>query len=128
MKILVTGAHGRTGRPIVEALARRNVPVRAFIRREDQWAAMQDLGASEPAVGDLEDRSSVDDAVDGCDGVIHIGPPMHPKEVEITRSLIEASTAKDVKHFTYYSVMHTLRREVRHHRLKLDAEEILVEA
>ncbi len=41
-----------------------------------------------------------------------------------------AAAAKDagVSRFIYYSVMHPLRREVRHHSLKLDTEEMLIES
>lgn len=127
-KVLVTGAHGRTGRPVVEALVKRGADVRVFIRDEAQWDTMQALGASEHAVSDLEDSGALIEAVKGCATVIHIGPPMHPKEVDITESLVETSLAHGVGHFVYYSVMHTLRREVRHHRLKLDAEEMVVES
>jgi uncharacterized protein YbjT (DUF2867 family) len=53
---------------------------------------------------------------------------MHPKEVEITESLLEAASRATVGKFVYYSVMHPLRREVRHHRFKLDAEEKVIES
>lgn len=128
VKVLVTGAHGRTGRPVVKALAERGADVRGFIRDGAQWDAIQQFGASDFIVGDLEDVGALTEAVKGCDTVIHIGPPMHPKEVEISTALVDASLAQGVEHFVYYSVMHTLRREVRHHRLKLDAEEMLVES
>lgn len=128
VKVLVTGAHGRTGRPVIKALAERGAHVRGFIRDGAQWDVIRQLGAKDHIVGDLEDTSALTEAVKGCDTVIHIGPPMHPKEVDITKSLVETSLAQGIGHFVYYSVMHTLRREVRHHRLKLDAEELLIES
>ena len=59
---------------------------------------------------------------------MHIGPPMHPNEVEITGNFIRAAIDHNLERFVYYSVMHPLRRDVRHHRLKLDAEEALIES
>ncbi|MEQ9112452.1 MAG: NmrA family NAD(P)-binding protein [Rhodospirillaceae bacterium] len=127
-KILITGAHGRTGRSVVSAIAQRGGSVRAFLRSEVQWPVLKDLGASDYAIGDLEDSLALQAAVKGCEAVVHIGPPMHPREVEITKSLVKSSLDQGVGHLVYYSVMHTLRREVRHHRLKLDAEEAIVES
>ncbi len=128
VRVLVTGANGRTGRPIVSALATKGMAVRAFLRKANQVADLEDLGAESCAIGDMTDKASIAAAVESCDKIVHIGPPVHPLEVEITAHFIEAATQGDVSHFIYYSVMHPLRREVRHHRLKLDAEEKLIES
>ena len=53
---------------------------------------------------------------------------MHPNKVEITSRFIDSALSHGVSRFVYYSVMHPLRRTVRHHRLKLDAEEALIES
>ena len=59
---------------------------------------------------------------------MHIGPPMHPLEREMTGHFIDGARRAGVAHFVYYSVLQPLRREIRHHRLKLEAEEDLVES
>ena len=128
MQVLVTSSNGRTGRPVVEALSKAGLDVVAFIRDGAQAPALENLGAKTCAVGDLDDPVSLKAALTGCDKLVHIGPPMHPREVEITDSLIKAAVELNLKHFVYYSVMHPLRRDVRHHRLKLDAEEHLIES
>ncbi len=129
MRVLVTGANGRTGRAVTAALAARGATVRGFIRDTAQWPGLQTLGKMDDhAVGDLRDPDSLGRALTGCDAMVHIGPPMHPDEVAMTRNCIEAARKHGLRHFVYYSVMHTLRREVRHHRLKLDCEEMLVES
>jgi uncharacterized protein YbjT (DUF2867 family) len=76
----------------------------------------------------MADARSIGAALEGCDALVHIGPPMHPDEAAMTRKFIAAAKDVGLKHFIYYSVMHPLRREVRHHSLKLDAEESLVES
>jgi uncharacterized protein YbjT (DUF2867 family) len=58
-KILVTGANGRTGRPIVAALAKAGASVRAFIRDSNQAEALTRLGAADCAVGDMLDPDSI---------------------------------------------------------------------
>ena len=128
MTILLTAANGKTGRAVLKALANRGADVKVFLRDEAQWPALNELGASSFAVGDMEDAATIEAAMESCDGIIHIGPPMHPNEVEITRRFIDAAKAHDLARFVYYSVMHPLRRAVRHHRLKLDAEEELIES
>jgi uncharacterized protein YbjT (DUF2867 family) len=129
MRVLVTGANGKTGRAVIAALAARGAAARSFIRDAAQWPALQVLGkAGDHAVGDLRDPGSIGRALTGCDAMVHIGPPMHPDEVVLTRNCIEAARKHGLRHFVYYSVMHTLRREVRHHRLKLECEEMLVES
>ena len=128
MTILLTAANGRTGRAVLKALANAGADVKVFVRDELQWPALKELGAASFALGDMEDASTIDAAMDSCDGIIHIGPPMHPKEVEITGRFIKAARSHGLSRFVYYSVMHPLRRAVRHHRLKLDAEEELIES
>jgi uncharacterized protein YbjT (DUF2867 family) len=125
-RILVSGANGRTGRRMVRALALAGARVRAFVRDRAQFEALRALGASDYAVGDMADRQAVCEAASGCTSVVYIGPPMHPDEVRFTQHFIDAAKAAEIEHFIYYSVMHPLRREVRHHRLKLDAEERLL--
>lgn len=128
MTTLLTAANGKTGRAVLKALANAGADVKAFVRDEGQWPALKELGAASYALGDMEDAATIDAALASCDKIIHIGPPMHPNEVEITGRFIDAAKAHGVERFIYYSVMHPLRRVVRHHRLKLDAEEELIES
>ncbi len=133
LQVLVTGANGRTGRAVVQALARASsvrVPlrVRAFLRDASQWPDLAALGASEYAVGDMGDAASVERALADCDALVHIGPPMHPDEKVMTAHFIAAAQRQSLRHFVYYSVLQPLRREVRHHRLKLETEELVVES
>jgi len=126
--ILVTGANGKTGRAMVSALAKAGADVRAFIRDPNQADGLQALGAAETAVGDLGDVASLQRAMAGASQVLHIGPPMDPNEVIYADNVINAATAASVEQFVYYSVMHPQRRVIRHHRLKLEAEEHVIES
>ena len=126
--LLLTGANGRTGRAVLEALDARGAGVRAFVRDAGQADALRRIGADEVVVGDMLDPSTIRPAVAGCDTVVHIGPPMHPDELTITRSFVDAALAEGVDQFVYYSVMHPFRRDVRHHALKLDATEMIVDS
>lgn len=124
--LLLTGANGRTGRAILKAMVRYGINVRAFIRDAGQAQSLIDLGAKETVVGDFTDEASIHAAVKGATKLLHIGPPMHPEEVEISERFIDAAKAEGLSHIVYYSVMHPVRRDVRHHKLKLDVEEALI--
>ena len=125
--VLVTGASGRTGRPVVEALVARGAKVRGLVRKTDQAENLRRLGA-EAAIGDLENPASLIAACDECDTIMHIGPPMYAREIEATIDLLRAGAHVGASHFIYYSVMHPLRQDVFHHRQKLHAEAHVVES
>jgi uncharacterized protein YbjT (DUF2867 family) len=126
--VLVSGANGKTGRAIVAALAKKGAKVRAFIRKAEQADGLKAIGAADTALGDMLAPDTIAKAAQGCDAVVHIGPPMHADEKLITGHFVQAAMATNVKRFVYYSVMHPLRREVPHHARKLDTEEMVIES
>ena len=124
--VLVTGASGRTGRRVVSALAKTGLEVRAFIRRAELATEMEALGADQIALGDLFDAESLADAVAGCGQVLHICPPMHPKEAALARTVTDLCLRHGVGRMVLYSVLHPLAIAVPHHARKLAAEQYLV--
>jgi uncharacterized protein YbjT (DUF2867 family) len=126
-KVLVSAANGRTGRAIVGALLARGAQVRGLVRKPEHIDKLKAMGA-EGVVGDLEDAASLVAAAQGCDVLVHVGPPMYPREVETTQNMLDAAAAVGAKQFVYYSVMHPLRQDVEHHKLKLITEEHVVES
>ena len=67
MLVLVTGAHGQVGQHIVTLLSESDHSVRAMVRKEEQRAELEALGA-EVVVADL--KGKVAHAVEGCDAII----------------------------------------------------------
>jgi NAD(P)H dehydrogenase (quinone) len=94
--ILVTGAAGRVGgvgRMIVEMLRRRDLPVRAVVRREDERAdALRALGA-EVVVGDLTRAEDVARALAGCHR-LYFGMSVSAPYLEAT--VIAAAAAREL--------------------------------
>ena len=91
--ILVTGATGKTGTPVVQQLIQRGFPVRALVRSlDDRAARLEQLGA-EVVVGDFLDLASMRQAMDGVERVYFVYPPQGDKLVEATA--IAAAAAKD---------------------------------
>lgn len=97
MRILVTGASGFIGTRICAELAGQGAVVRAFCRSEPPGEAQ----FSEWMPGDVTDASSVNDAVAGCDAIVHAAavysysradrPRMEPVNVKGTRNVLESA-------------------------------------
>lgn len=103
MKLLITGATGFLGRRVVQLLldGQAHQPV-ALVRSDSSAKALEQRGA-ETRFGDILDRRSLDSAVKGCDGVLHLagdvrtGIPESQREqmfqvnVEGTRNVLGAA-------------------------------------
>jgi NAD(P)H dehydrogenase (quinone) len=123
--ILVSGASGKSGAMILQALARKGLPVRALVHRQEQVGAALAAGAVEAHCGDLENGSDLERAMMGVEKVYHICPNMHPRETQIGMQVIEAAKKHGVSHFVYHSVLHPQIEAMPHHWNKLRVEEYL---
>lgn len=68
--VLVTGGSGFVGARLIEPLRAAGWKVRALVRTEQARARVTELGA-EAAIGDLDNATSLEHAVQGCEGVLH---------------------------------------------------------
>jgi len=123
--ILVTGAAGKTGMALCQALLARHAPVRAFVRRPSQVPIMQALGIDDVVVGDMRVQADVGRAVHGVQAIVHICSNMNPDEIPIGHLFIAAARRKKVERFVYYSVLHPQTEDMPHHWNKLRVEEAL---
>jgi 2-alkyl-3-oxoalkanoate reductase len=71
MKVLVTGGSGFLGSHVVEQLSLANVSVRALVRGTSRTAELKKLAGVELVVGAIDDRPSLERAVEGVTHVIH---------------------------------------------------------
>jgi len=126
--ILVTGAAGKTGRAIIQALANRGEPVRALARQPDQVARLEALGVDDALVGDMLDPASVARAVQGVRAIYHIAPNVNPDEMTIGRIIVDAARSANVERFILHSVLHPQIEAMPHHWQKLRVEEMLFES
>lgn len=107
--VLVTGATGKQGGAVVQALLKAGRAVRAATR-DPQSAAGQALAAQgvEVVKGDWGDSASLDAALAGADGVFSMQMGSHPgdpeTEVLAGRALIEAAYRADVRVIVHTSV------------------------
>ena len=124
--ILAFGASGKFARHVVPALKQRGLRVRGFVKQEEQAADVRKRGADEVVLGDLSDRTSVDRALEGIDGVFYIAPAFLPDEIEVGRSVVEASAAAGVKRFVFSSVIHPVISALSNHAAKMPVEEAIL--
>jgi NAD(P)H dehydrogenase (quinone) len=123
--ILVTGAGGKTGKAVVEALIARGAPVRAFVRSSAHEASLTAMGVSEVVAALMDDVDALSRAVKGADAIYHICPNVHPNEAAFAKALIAAATHSDVARLVYHSVLHPQIEAMPHHWNKLRVEEML---
>jgi nucleoside-diphosphate-sugar epimerase len=118
MKILFTGATGALGRAAVPGLTRANHTVAAVSRTEEDRHWLERNGAR-PLEVDLFDPSSIEQAVVGCDTVIHFATAIPPMakfskraawstndrlRSEATRLLVDTALAGGVSRFIQQSI------------------------
>ncbi|WP_280493576.1 NAD(P)H-binding protein [Nocardia asiatica] len=86
MTVLVLGATGKTGKPVVDALVARGVDVRAASRNPEAATA-----GVEPVRFDWADRSTWAPALHGIDSLYVVGPYTVPGEPGLVGDLLAAA-------------------------------------
>jgi uncharacterized protein YbjT (DUF2867 family) len=98
--ILVTGATGNTGRPLVEALVRLGAPVRAMVRDRASQAKLPD--GAQVAVADFDDPASLAAALDGAGRAYLVTPSSEQAEAQQKR-FADLAAAAGVRHLVVLS-------------------------
>jgi len=100
--ILITGATGNVGAPLVKELLAGGHKVRAFVN--DLADAKTKLGDKvELAKGDFNDKASIEAALKGVDKV-YLLTPAGPDQPKWEATFIDAAKRAGVKHVVYHSV------------------------
>jgi nucleoside-diphosphate-sugar epimerase len=89
MKILVTGGAGRLGYHVIDKLLEKGHHVRAFDLPEVNWSHLQDFEV-EVQKGDITNPSTVKDACEDVEAVIHLAailPPISEVNVQLTNKV-----------------------------------------
>ena len=126
--ILVCGATGSQGGAVARSLLERGFRVRALTRDEQkpEARALAEQGA-EVTQGDMDDRSSVDRALEGAHGVFSVQnfwESGYDREVRQGKTVADAAKAAGVEHFVYSSVGSAHRRTgIAHFDSKWEVEE-----
>ncbi|HLI02464.1 MAG TPA: NmrA family NAD(P)-binding protein [Acidimicrobiales bacterium] len=123
--ITVTGATGVTGRHVIAGLLGAGLPVRALVHSQEAAERLPD-GVAETVVADMLVPADATRAVAGAEAVVHIGPAMHPREIAMSETVVDAAAAEGVGHFLLLSVTHPQLEPLLNHQSKLAAERRLL--
>ena len=125
--VLVTGGTGTLGRAVVPLLLAAGHDVRVLSRRADPRLPAGVAGWQ----GDVLTGVGVDDAVDGCDVVLHAAsnPRRNARETEEAGARHVGSAAKGAgAHLLYVSIVGVDRHRLPYYRAKLAAERIVADS
>ncbi|MBW2529188.1 MAG: NAD-dependent epimerase/dehydratase family protein [Deltaproteobacteria bacterium] len=113
MTILLTGGSGFLGSHVAEQLSKQGRPVRALVRRSSDTSFLETLDHVELAQGAVDDRQSLDAAMDGVEAIVHsagLVKARRPEDfdavnVEGTRNLLAAAkrAGTDLRRFVHVS-------------------------
>lgn len=123
--LAVGAAAGHFAGLVVPELAKRGAKVRGLIRRAEQSEKVIQNGASEIALGDLSDISSLDAALEGVDSVFYLAPIAVPDEAAIGQGLVAAAKRAGVRHIVFSALMHPILSALPHHIAKAPVEEAI---
>ena len=93
--ILITTA-GKVGSEAARLIAQRDESVRVLIRNPQTADALGQLGV-QLAVGDLDNRSSIDAAMEGVTSVVLVSPAVPAQELNVIDSAVRAGVGHVVK-------------------------------
>ncbi len=127
--VLVTGATGFIGRRLVPELAGRGMTVRAMTRNPDGYD-----GPGEPVFGDVGDRSSLSDPLEGAEVAVYLvhsldHPDFERKDAEAARNFGRAAAAAGVRQIVYMGGLGAEDQDLSPHlRSRREVETLLGEA
>src|SRR5215210_6848784 len=126
--IVVTGATGKQGGAVARSLLDRGFRIRALTRnpQKPEAQALADRGA-EVVQGDMEDRSSMERALEGAYGVFSVQnfwETGYDGEVQQGKTVADTAKAAGVEHLVYSSVGSAHRQTgIPHFESKWEIEE-----
>jgi uncharacterized protein YbjT (DUF2867 family) len=103
--ILIAGATGNTGQPLVKQLSTAGVPIRAMIHTAEKKALVEG-NQVEVAVGDFKNRALLEKALEGIESAYLVSPPSLD-QVRSQIAFVDAAKAMGVKHIVKLSALGT---------------------
>ena len=130
-RVFLTGASGFVGSAILDELVSRGYPVQALVHHHSLRGAGEQVRAFE---GDLFDDKTLDQAMAGCEAVIHVvgiimekpsrGVTFQRIHYEGTKSIVDAAIRNGAKRFIHMSALGSRPDAVsNYHKTKFRAEQ-----
>jgi uncharacterized protein YbjT (DUF2867 family) len=133
LSVFLTGGTGFVGRHVARRTAERGHRLRALVREPASAGSLTELGA-ELVEGDVTRDEGLDEAIAGCDVVIHLvgiireRPPEQTFEnvhTRGTRRVLEAAQRAEVGKFFLMSALGAKTDGTAYQRTKYEAEEVV---
>ncbi len=132
-RVFVTGGTGFVGRTLIQALRAEGHVVRCLVRRGSEHD-LRGFEAIERVEGDVLARASLDEAMSGCDAVVHLvgiirehparGITFERLHVDATLNVLAAAATVGVRRLLHMSALGARPdARARYHRTKWRAEE-----
>lgn len=131
--ILLTGATGFVGGNLICRMLKEKLSVRCLVRTAEKAEKLKTLGI-ETAIGDITDRASIQNAMEGVETVVHLvgilvevgKATFDLMHTEGTRNMVEAAKEKGIKRFIHMSALGARKdAKSKYHKTKWLAEEIV---
>ncbi|MFF1595472.1 NmrA family NAD(P)-binding protein, partial [Streptomyces sp. NPDC058286] len=97
-----------------------------LVHSPERTESVRAHGAQEAVAADLTHPGEVQAALEGCTSIVHIGPPMHPREITMGQNVIDAARRAGVEHVVLMSVTHPQLEPLLNHQSKLAVERHLL--
>ncbi len=132
LSVFLTGSTGFVGGYVARRFRARGHQVRALVRSLESADSLAEQGV-EVALGDIAQPKSLDEAVDGCDTVVHLvgiireRPPATFEAVHTrgTLRVLEAAERSGVRKFIHMSALGARADGTAYQRTKFEAEEVV---
>jgi len=130
--ILITGGSGFIGAEVVSSLLRTGREVRCLVRDPEVLTKRPNLAVCR---GDITDMAAVEEAVEGCESIVHLAAVMKGGDADIfranvtgTRNIARAAQKYGVKKFVFASTENVLpEKKDAYATSKMQAEDIVRE-
>jgi uncharacterized protein YbjT (DUF2867 family) len=126
-RILITGGTGKLGQELSKQLINKGFEITILSSQPDPCIQYY----SHICFGNLTDISSLKNAVDNSDIIIHCASnPKNSKEVDVegTKNLLKLSNQKQLKHFIYISIVGVDKSKFPYYQSKLKVEKLIQES
>lgn len=126
--ILIVGASGAVGVPVIEKLKKQNCNLVVLTSNKVSSEKLITLGVDQTIIGDFHSISDVNYAMKEVNSVCYIPPRFKEDEFEIGKLVVDAAKVNQIGHFCFVSAYHPQLSSLGHHLKKLQVEEYLIDS
>ena len=104
--ILIIGASGAVGIPLVKVLVTRSSELKVLTSSEASAKNLKLLGVKETFVGDFRSIDDVNTVMKGATSICYIPARFKEDEFQTGKRIVDSARAEEVEHFCFCSAYH----------------------